>query len=65
MAKLIERDGKKYIDMTPTWSEILPTYLLILRDATEEGKKAAVEELTRMAKIADLYNDAVKKGKLK
>ncbi len=45
----------RMLDVTPTWAEILPTLLIILRDRGEAGKKAAEEELRRMAKIADLY----------
>lgn len=43
------------IDCTPTWEGILPTLLLVLRDGNAEGQKGAREELTRMAKLADLY----------
>jgi len=44
-----------FIDMTPTWEEILPTYLVILRDGNAQGQRSAIEELTRMAKLADAY----------
>jgi hypothetical protein len=43
------------IDMTPTWEEILPTWLTVVRDASVTGQDAALIELTRMAKLADLY----------
>jgi hypothetical protein len=43
------------IDLTPTWSEILPTWLTVVRDANAKGQEAALAELTRMAKLADLY----------
>lgn len=50
----------KTIDMTPTWSEILGTVLVVLRDGDAEGKKFAVEELKRMAILADRYVDGLK-----
>lgn len=43
-----------YIDMTPTWSEILPVLLMLLTQSeTEEGRKTAHDELKRMAALAD------------
>lgn len=48
------------IDMTPTWEEILPTLLTIVRDSSPEGQRKGVEELTRMAKLADLHVEAAK-----
>ena len=50
---------KQTIDLTPTWSNILP--LLIL--GIQEGDyKTAKEELERMAAIADKYVEQMKKG---
>lgn len=43
------------IDMTPTWEAVLPIYLTSLMHGKFEGKRAAEEELRRMAKLADLY----------
>mgnify|MGYP000016392747 CR=1 FL=1 len=43
-----------YIDMTPTWEQILPTLLLLLRNGDAKGKQEAVRELQRMARAADL-----------
>lgn len=53
--KTVEYEGKQVevIDCTPTWEGILPTYLLILRDANATGRKSAIEELTNMARTAD------------
>lgn len=44
------------IDITPTWQAILPVYFTVLADGNAEGKKAAREELKRMAYAADLWN---------
>ena len=41
------------IDMTPTWSDILPGLIAMLQNGTYESKKVATEELTKMAKLAD------------
>ncbi len=46
----------EYIDVTPTWEQILHSLLLVYTDSeTGKGKAYAVEELTRMAKLADKY----------
>lgn len=49
------------IDITPTWSGILPVLLLTLAQGTDKGKKIATEELQRMARLADNYV-ALKEG---
>lgn len=48
------------IDLTPTWSEILPTMLLVQSDATHEGRAAIRGEFERMAALADKYVAAQK-----
>ena len=50
------------IDCTPTWAAILPILLLALEEGGETGKRAAREEITRMAAIADLHVASQKKG---
>lgn len=50
------------IDITPTWSAILPLLLAAYEGGTFEGKHAAESELRRMAKLADAYV-AERKGK--
>lgn len=50
----------KTIDLTPTWSAILPAFLAVLENGTEKGKEAAREELKRMAQAADQFNELVK-----
>ena len=52
-----------YIDMTPTWAAVLPMYLACIEQGSAEGVKAAKEELTRMAKLADKYNELAKENK--
>lgn len=41
------------IDITPTWSGILPALIAIMRDGTHEGQRLAEIELRRMATLAD------------
>lgn len=44
------------IDATPTWSAILPLLLEIHANAANPaGRRAAAEELQRMAQLADRY----------
>lgn len=57
-AREVEHRGKRpagTIDLTPTWSAILPVLLAVLEDGNEAGKTTARLELTRMAEIADRY----------
>jgi hypothetical protein len=44
-----------YVDITPMWSEILPALLNMHKSESELGHTVAVDELTRMAKLADKY----------
>ena len=44
----------KTIDATPTWTGVLPLCIEALIHGDFEGRKAAMQELTRMAQIADL-----------
>jgi hypothetical protein len=55
-----DADGRQYIDMTPTWVEILPTLLVLHRDANAKGQASAFSELRRMAELADKYVAAQK-----
>jgi len=41
------------IDLTPTWSGILPALLALLENGTETGKLTARQELANMARAAD------------
>jgi hypothetical protein len=43
------------IDMTPSWEVLLPVLLHLLQGETSDSRKVAIDELTRMAKLADLY----------
>ncbi|NOU47374.1 MAG: hypothetical protein HOO86_09960 [Bacteroidales bacterium] len=45
----------EYIDVTPTWAAMVPTFLLIIDNGNADGRKTVEGELFRMAKLADLY----------
>jgi len=51
----------RYIDVTPTWSAILPVLLFGLEAGTPEGRRLARVELARMAQAADAYNATLPK----
>jgi len=57
---------KEYIDCTPTWRGILPALLLIwTRAETAATQQEAMDELMRMATLADQYVVARKVGLVK
>lgn len=54
------------IDITPTWSGILPALIAIVENGeTVEAHKTAEAELRKMADLADRYVAAVKAGIIK
>lgn len=50
--------------MVPTWEAVLPIYLMAYENGEHKGRAAALSELQRMAKLADLYLAAKKGGAL-
>lgn len=50
------------IDITPTWRSILPVLVLAVEQGTPEGRRIALEELNRMADIADEYIKTTKEN---
>jgi hypothetical protein len=44
------------IDMTPTWSSLVPGFVAVLQNGTREGQDIAIRELMRLAKFADDTN---------
>jgi hypothetical protein len=52
----------KTIDITPTWSGVLPLLLAALEDGGFEARNAAMAELCRMAALADEYNAQAKQS---
>lgn len=45
------------VDVTPTWQGILPLLIELLQNGNDAGQRTAREELAKMAKAADLYNE--------
>jgi len=51
----------KTIDVTPTWSGIMPILVELANNAeTVESRRVAMDELRTMASLADKYNELVK-----
>ena len=44
------------IDLTPTWQQAMPLLIRVLENGTDQGKRAAREELMRLAKMVDAAN---------
>ena len=53
-------ENARYIDMTPSWSDLLPALLAILSEGNAQGRRTARIELARMASAADQWNAHVK-----
>lgn len=56
--------SKQFVDVTPKWSEVLPTWLMLFQQAIEGDcsnpdliKSNVRGELRRMAKAADQWNE--------
>jgi len=54
----------KMIDITPTWSALILPMLEVLKNpkAPAQSKKEITDELVRLAKIVDEYNEEAKKN---
>tara|TARA_R110002020_G_scaffold150679_1_gene327502 strand:+ start:289 stop:480 length:192 start_codon:yes stop_codon:yes gene_type:complete len=46
----------KTVDMTPTWSDILPLMLAGLNNSTQQGHGAIEQQFGQMAEAADKWN---------
>lgn len=49
--------GRKPVNTAPTWTGMLATLLVLYEAGTPDARAVALEELQRMAKIADSAND--------
>jgi len=52
------------VDATPTWEAVFPIYLMAYENGQSKGRAAALAELQRMARLADLYVASRKGGAL-
>lgn len=55
LAAKLRQHGSILLDLKVSWSGVLPLLLAAYADGTEKGRRMALEDLTRMAKIADAY----------
>lgn len=53
----------KTIELVPSWSAIVPIIAAGLQNGNAEGQRIAMEELTRMAAVADAHIEAEKAKK--
>lgn len=60
-----KKAGQTYIDMTPTWSGLLPALIDLAGADKLDARKIAREELAKMARGADYWNQHVKESKKK
>lgn len=44
------------IDITPTWSSLIPVIVAAIQHGTPKGRDAAIVELKRLAKFVDDLN---------
>lgn len=44
------------VNVTPTWRAIMPLLLAAIQDGTPVGRRAATEELYRLASLVDEMN---------
>ena len=60
----MEEDNVRTIDITPSWSALLPAFIGVLQndEAPVSAKKEIEANLTQMAKLADRYVMLVKNG---
>lgn len=50
------------VDITPSWEGVLPIYLAVIENSSSpHARKVAMDELRRMAKLADAYIASVRK----
>ena len=49
------------VDLTPTWRQILPALTVLFESGDRLARQTAIDELTKMANLADRYNEMVSK----
>ena len=55
-----EEQTMRTIDITPTWTNVLPILIAGIEAGNEQGRAAAIKELSRMAQAADAYYESTK-----
>jgi hypothetical protein len=56
----VEQVKKITVDITPTWSSLLPYMMAVLEDGTHEGKEIVKQNFKKMATAADLAVEVTK-----
>lgn len=51
----------KTIDLTPSWTGLVPALISMIEHGTPEARKVAIEEITRMARALDAFNAEARK----
>lgn len=54
--------SKKYIDIEPKWMALVPSFIALIEHGKPEGRKVAIEEIEKMARISDWVRQAQKRG---
>jgi len=62
--KTTHKQTQGELNVPPTWEGLLHLYLMAYENGQHKGRAAALSELERMAKLADLYVAARKGGAL-
>ncbi len=47
------KPSPRTIDVTPSWSDLVPAFVMLIENGTAEGRTTAISEIRRMAAIAD------------
>lgn len=45
----------RFIDCTPSWSQVVPTLRVLAENGNDSGREVAWSEITRMAHLADKW----------
>ena len=48
------------IDLTPSWKSMVGLFVTLIENGGTDGRRAAIEELDRMASLADAYVESQK-----
>ena len=46
------------IDMSPTWTEMVSVFVVLIESGSPQGRAAAIKELYRLAQMVDRWNTA-------
>jgi len=61
----IRKNRMAGVDVTPTWQGLVPSLVALIERGDYKGRKVAVDEFNKIAKLADEVIRLKKQGKLK